>query len=531
MFYQKTIELYNKNKKLFNLLFENKDLFYLFEKYNFIEVNPDNNFIIKDYFKFINKKKREEVVVFPKLFPLEQKYTYSPFKYFNIIYSRFIGGYTVDRLLEQIIIFCNEYRDIDLSIYFVYARVSLHSYLDFLGLNPLFDIINLLIRIDHPDRIHTILFHTYSLNALVEVSLNNKEKIKPKPPLQKLVDLLLITSKISKTIENKNNLYNIITNFSGYQYLLIGKIKNLLNKGFKENLYKVGINVHNENRDFKTDLILTEFLRISQGVDIDKYFKKFVKHSKKLSQKKQDELDKILHGKNRSNTEFGGLLEGNIKIGGDLITGKELISKFWWFALNYKPPCKNPPCEEFFQKEKENLKVSVFNSLLNSLQESGNGKYVVCNPGKLQRLAISTLQGRIKDQNGNIMMIDTLEKKDEVQTTLISNYDDIKKYLRPFIQTYLYEEETRITNWKKLILKVFKYIKRLEEEGTAEFGRVNLDYSNVIYYLCMMAETQNGLEIIPDLSIMSLYDIDLTSDYSEYFLEEDLKMFKKANHK
>ena len=45
----------------------------------------------------------------------------------------------------------------------------------------------------------------------------------------------------------------------------------------------------------------------------------------------------------------------------------------------------------------------------------------------------------------------------------------------------------------------------------------------------MMAETQYGLEIIPDLSIMSLYDIDLTSEYLEHFLKEDIEMFNKAN--
>lgn len=38
----------------------------------------------------------------------------------------------------------------------------------------------------------------------------------------------------------------------------------------------------------------------------------------------------------------------------------------------------------------------------------------------------------------------------------------------------------------------------------------------------MITKTQYGLEIIHDLSIMSLYDIDVISEYLYHFLEDDL---------
>ncbi len=44
-----------------------------------------------------------------------------------------------------------------------------------------------------------------------------------------------------------------------------------------------------------------------------------------------------------------------------------------------------------------------------------------------------------------------------------------------------------------------------------------------------MTETQDGLEIIPDLSIISNYDVDLTSEYLEHFKEEDMEKFNIDN--
>lgn len=180
---------------------------------------------------------------------------------------------------------------------------------------------------------------------------------------------------------------------------------------------------------------------------------------KSLFKDKQEILDKVIYRKNRRKTDFEGILQGQIKINNEYIEGKELIARFWYFA-----------------SKTEDLKNVIFEELLNSFQkcEINQDSYVVSNPGKFQRLAVCVLQGRIRDSEGNLIMIDETNLNNE-NKNLVINYNEIKFHLDKYFKQYPIE----IINYKKFFFKIFDYIKDLSEDNI-----VNLSYPHVVYYVC-----------------------------------------------
>lgn len=332
-----------------------------------------------------------------------------------------------------------------------------------------------------------------------------------------LIKFFFIILRIKNTIDDEDTINAL------FKFINTGS--NIFNSRLPKNdisIYNKGINVHDENRDVRTfkaiELMVSKW--DASPEDIEKYFQKFIKYIKQinLDETKEKAFNKVLYGTNRSTHEFGGLLEENILINNKKYTGKELIARFFHFASKFKGENK--------QKERENLKISVVNGLISSLQidNKEGDSHVVCLPGKLQRLAISTLQGRLKDKDGNLFMIDQFIPFREFNTELVTNFDEIKKYLQPFIQSK-FQEEISAEKFYEVLLE---YIYLLSTDGSPIFGVINLDTYSVIYYTIMLADSQDGLIINPELSLASnLKDMFSIEDYLEKHLESDKELFYK----
>ena len=98
-------------------------------------------------------------------------------------------------------------------------------------------------------------------------------------------------------------------------------------------------------------------------------------------------------------SDFGSLLgEGNDQVTscGINMSAKEWMARLWFFASTYTDP--NAKNNDDVEKEQENAKYSIVSSLADAIETDGHR---VCNPGKIQRLLVGVLQGRME---GAILM-------------------------------------------------------------------------------------------------------------------------------
>lgn len=491
------------------------------KNYQFNYFNFENIYIILDYLNL--KEKFPSLILnihfFDTIGSFFEKIKVSPFKYLDILISKNwsvdiinnfnqwiqglftnnSGAFNHDEEFEEYIGFYLE----DLTDIFYFIRICISScinennYQEYIYFSE--DLLNIFLKIKNLDsyNLKPLNYSIFNENVLNQIFENINEDI-----FDNFINFLFVYTKIytNNFLDNKN-IRQLLLLISSSNYLFKDDVIDILGN-IEENLenpYTQFLNVHHGNRDFKTDKILFELLKFSEGINIDKYFKKFEKYLKSIPEDKKEILDKVIYGKNRRKTDFEGILQGQIKIFDEYIEGKELLAKFWYFASKYK---------------KEDLKNVIIEELLNSFQkcEINQDSYVVCNPGKFQRLAVGVLQGRIRDSEGNLIMIDeTNENNENENKNLVINYNEIKFYLDKFFNQY-----PKIINYKEFFFKIFDYIKDLSEDNI-----VNLSYCHVVYYLCMLAETKNGLEMIPDLSIISNFDVELTEKYVEIFGKDD----------
>lgn len=316
------------------------------------------------------------------------------------------------------------------------------------------------------------------------------------------------------------------------------------------NQYRNGVNVHGDNRDNLTDKcinVLFETYNLSDE-EIDRSFDNFWQYSMKLDPDNKILLLRVLGvDENRNpvrgeNTDFGGLLTGDVVVGGNTVTTKKFIAYFWHFSNTFKDETCGED-EDCIESERENVKYGLLRGLISSLQDDRsledirNGvsrSHVVCNPGKIQRLVVSTLQGRLKDKNGNYVYVDkeaiqikqVEEKKEEndeenIDNRPIINYNEIKRHLQNFIQHASLVENLTL---EKFLEDLFEYLRSLEEND------IILSTGSVIYYISMMSETQDGLCILPELSIISNFeDTFPIDDFKQKFLASDKEIFDNQN--
>ena len=327
-------------------------------------------------------------------------------------------------------------------------------------------------------------------------------------------------------------------------------VDNLLN-GY--NPYKVGIDVHDDKRDERT-LNAIKALQQSwnpEKEEIDATWADFWKHVKALKNdpRKPDILRSLGVDSNGSikkgqTTDFGGLLAGykgmiHLDMGLE-INAKELIARFWHFANTYVPVEGDNAAAE-----NENLRQSILTGIANGLKHDNTiGGHVVCDPGKIQNLAVLTLQGRLKDKAGLVVDIENLGLNviEELAIKNVSNLREIAFYLQPFVDHLTAQGQEGPKTADAFFLRLFCYNESLASGNVARFKdqRVRLNASEVVYYVRMMSPVATGvpLELNPEASLFSTYcelfdypkkDQFRIDDYVRQFGKRDQELLDKAN--
>ena len=337
-----------------------------------------------------------------------------------------------------------------------------------------------------------VIFDTYLMNDLFELFMFILNPQYPHPKLDVLEIFETDSLYIKSNKNNKNCILKNIIKFLIYnestetfflnltKFIIYGDDSS--NLTYSQKLYERGVNVHHNDRDSKTNEAIDILIEQTSFLDHEKYYKKFIKYIENIEEVKRQIVQKVLFGENRTSKDFEGFFEKDVVY--ENFSGKEIIAKFWYFIKKY-------------ENKKENLEDSFVNAILESYQDDN----VVCNPGKIQRMVSRILQGRLEDKCGIKINIDFTEKKLK-ENKQITDYYEIQKILVPFINMYLYEESTRIKNWYDFIIKLFEFIKDMDNEG------IFLSYKCTLYYVCFISNT-NDLKVNPELSIMSVFDFEL----------------------
>lgn len=156
------------------------------------------------------------------------------------------------------------------------------------------------------------------------------------------------------------------------------------------------IDVHHGNRDALTRRAF-ERLRQEQGDLPDpsraiEAFQSYLDGVGGISETIRSLAKKAFIAPKDQDEAFGPLLGDDLfAIRGLFLTGNEVIARLWKFCESYR----DPQLQADLEKEEEgrnNAKFGMVKALADSFDEEGKR---VCNPGKVQRLIVAVLQGRL----------------------------------------------------------------------------------------------------------------------------------------
>ncbi|PIZ33122.1 MAG: hypothetical protein COY39_03490 [Alphaproteobacteria bacterium CG_4_10_14_0_8_um_filter_37_21] len=109
---------------------------------------------------------------------------------------------------------------------------------------------------------------------------------------------------------------------------------------------------------------------------------------------------------------FGAFLNNPIaSYGLPRMLPKEFLGRLWYFASELED-----------KKDQKNAKLSLMSGLADSIETDG---LIVCNPGKLQRMIIGVLQGRLPGVNIDKLDFKTpldIEQKKQIDNALLAQY-------------------------------------------------------------------------------------------------------------
>lgn len=380
--------------------------------------------------------------------------------------------------------------------------------------------------------------------ALFLFKYNDPDNVLVEEKLRVLDSIRRLCDGNSKIIKKKYiDIPAVIEIIKSYPHVNLYRGPNNQNQTSNNDIYRIGVDVHNNNgvRDKATYEAIVEYIKTCNlsPAELKANFEEFWEYKNILPEdKKQDFLrvlgvDEELISKRYSSGDFGGLLNGTISMfamGNSYgsYDPKHLLGYFWNFAKTYVDP--NSDSDEYL--ERENIKYGILSGIISALQHDGDniktdGKdkyHVVCNPGKLQRIVSSTLNGRFKI-NGKLVNVDVdqEELKDERQEgTYINNIDEIYDNLKQFFHS-LYSNVPKDS--EELFLNLFIYIDDLYKKG------IYLDPIYTVFVLMTIQRGMDGLEIKPSLSVFSNFDsvisVDLIANLD--YIKEDIKKFEEAN--
>ncbi|MES2252769.1 MAG: hypothetical protein V4482_03685 [Pseudomonadota bacterium] len=369
------------------------------------------------------------------------------------------------------------------------------------------------------------------------------------------------------------------------------------------NPYAAGINVHDGQREARTIVAVERLVGDWQPTqeEIDREFDAFLQAVRALpkridqlplniqqlrienrnrhltlQQRLLTALGVDLNGKriHQPDRGFGGFLAGSygeVSIGSLHINAREFIARFWHFANSYVPEggsdhSGSPAAASVaassgaIETERAIIRTAIMNGLAEGLQkDSETTDHVVCDPGKIQRLVMGTINGRLRLANGLLVDIDDIglvngAKKAAsaeeqgagvgvavmVDAPMIANLDEISQYLQPFMDEIMGQEpKDRPQNGNAFFMRLFQYRNALADGHVHFFKgqRINLDPAEVVYYVRMMspATREGGIvrvqaEINPGMSLVELlaYDDFHVDDYMHQFEARDRAQLVEA---
>lgn len=267
--------------------------------------------------------------------------------------------------------------------------------------------------------------------------------------------------------------------------------------------YNQTIDVHDGKRDkFTFDAV--KILFSSQEIlseEINDLFNNFWEFAKNLLKGEDIEKFKRVIGYNFdfqkaefNKNDFKSFLFDNILIGEDTIDPKSFIAHIWKFTDRFP---------------EENLKESLIFAFVNSIQFKFNYDYAVCNQGKLQRIVVAILQGRLKDNNNEHIMIDEINNNNSFSEEISPS--DMYHILKPFYDSI---SSKATLNIESFFESFFDYIinKNLLK-----------NLSTALEVVCLYSETKSGFDINHELSIASCFENIFSID--DYFLAKEYILF------
>ena len=313
-------------------------------------------------------------------------------------------------------------------------------------------------------------------------------------------------------LEIKNSILSIGCNKSLFSF--IGYDKLCLKTDIKT-YYNQTVDVHDNDRDERTVKAVSHLIRINRNKNlnidpwyeidiflkdkkwktkIDILFNEFWEYTKSIL----NEEDKIKFSRvmgydmefnkvKKLNTDFNPLLDEDVIIKGNIFNPKEVIAYLWDFCKDY---------------QSENLCHSLVMSLIKSVQkqrvmlkDEEVKDYVVCNPGKIQNMIVATIQGRLKYDDGSVVMIDNENILNINEGNNLSPAD-IYLIIKPFYDEVCIDGN-KPKNANDLFKRLFIFI---ENNNLQEY--VNL----IIETVCLYSENVNGFNINIDMSLASCYE-------------------------
>ncbi|MCX6990806.1 MAG: hypothetical protein NTX49_07090 [Chlamydiae bacterium] len=157
-------------------------------------------------------------------------------------------------------------------------------------------------------------------------------------------------------------------------------------------LHARGVNVHADHRDELTRPAV-ELLIQATGPMSPKEIKdanqEFLAYLRSMPASTElTRAEKAVIGPRKPGESYGPLQpDDTFTIHGLAISGEESIARFWRFCNTYEDRAPGANIEN----EKENARYAMIRAFIHSYDDFG----IVCNPGKIQRLVVEVLQGRL----------------------------------------------------------------------------------------------------------------------------------------
>ncbi len=306
------------------------------------------------------------------------------------------------------------------------------------------------------------------------------------------------------------------------------------------NPYLQGINVHTGERDRKTAKAIQLLLRkwqpnrdeLRQAYDEFNAFLESHSHAEKAI------IYRVFgrSGYRQTRVDFGGLMQGKVTSGGLDISGKDLLAHFWHFAATF-------PVES----DRDILKAGVISALIESLEGVDAEQHVICNPGKLQHLAVHVLQGYLpgamidpgqgiplppeeQEEDDDAVMAEAEE--DEIPP-MISNHAEISQYIERFFNTVPYGASNL-----QILTEFYIYLDNLRQGHIPGAGQVYLDPREATYLLIFgrkeaSINQQGGIQFSTVLTGIDYHCAEgelpfRVDDYHRAFAEQDRAMLEQA---